>query len=144
MRHLSLLLAALTLTWTAPAADWPSWHGPGGLGISSEKKLPTHKLHNMATPTPVSDGNSVWVLAIAASTGRNVWKHDRNLEPKDEAQDSYSTPVFLRSGGRTQMIVAGAESINAYDLKESTLSSPAISRGRLSIRTDEALYCIAP
>jgi outer membrane protein assembly factor BamB len=43
------------------------------------------------------------------------WKKDRNLEPKDEAQDSYSSPIFLRGDGRTQIVVAGAESLNAYD-----------------------------
>ena len=135
--------------------------------------LPSNKLHNMATPTPVSDGEHVWVLfgtgdlacldrggtlvwqrnlvkeygaiktnhgygsspmldngklfvvcmhqgpsyvlALDARTGENLWKKERNLEPKDEAQDSYSTPLFLRQAGRTQLVVAGAESINAYN-----------------------------
>jgi outer membrane protein assembly factor BamB len=220
------------------AADWPSWRGPEGLGVSTEKNLPTewskeknivwkisipgkgasspiilgdrayvstqtsetglhllaincgdgkvlwdkeigrgklpaNNLHNMATPTPVSDGEFVWVmfgtgdlacldrsgkivwqrnlvkeyghyktnhgygsspmlldgkvfiacmhqgpsylLAVDAKTGKNVWKKDRNLEPKDEAQDSYSSPIFFQSASGTQVIVAGAESVNAYD-----------------------------
>jgi len=138
-------------------------------------RLSANNLHNMATPTAVSDGKSIWaifgtgdlaelnangevlwqrnlvseygkyhsnhgygsspmlldgrlfvvcmhqgpsyVLAIDAHTGKNLWKKDRNLEPKDEAQDSYSSPIFLRSRNETQMIVAGAESINAYDPK---------------------------
>src|SRR5439155_25751153 len=50
-----------------------------------------------------------YVLAIDANTGKNLWKQDRNLEPTDEAQDSYSSPLFLRSGGHTQMILEGAE-----------------------------------
>ncbi len=135
--------------------------------------LPANKLHNMATPTAVSDGESVWalfgtgdlacldrdgkviwqrnlvkeygeyktnhgygtspmlfdgkifvacmhqgpsyLLAVDAKTGKNVWKKDRNLEPKDESQDSYSSPVFARSGNATQLVLAGAEAVNAYD-----------------------------
>ena len=134
---------------------------------------PANKLHNMATPTAVSDGKHLWavfgtgdmaclnldgtvrwrrnfveefgpvktnhgygsspmlldgklfvvcmhqgpswVLALDALTGKNIWKKDRNLGPTDEAQDSYSSPIFLRGRGRTQMVIEGAESINAYD-----------------------------
>src|SRR5437867_3393297 len=126
-------------------------------------KLHANNLHNMATPTPVSDGERVWVmfgtgdlvclgpdgkvvwqrnlvqqygvyktnhgygsspmlddgrlfiacmhqgpsylLAIDAKSGTNLWKIDRNLEPKDEAQDSYSSPIFLRAGGRTEVVL---------------------------------------
>jgi outer membrane protein assembly factor BamB len=56
-----------------------------------------------------------WVLAIDALTGKNVWKKDRNLGQTDEAQDSYSSPIFIRAGGRAQLVIEGAESINAYD-----------------------------
>src|SRR4051812_6661521 len=141
--------------------------------------LPANKLHNMATPTPVSDGNQVWamfgtgdlacldkggkviwhrnlvkeygkyktnhgygsspmlekgklyivcmhqgpsyVLAMDAKTGKNIWKKDRNLEPKDESQDSYSTPIFLRSQARTELVLEGAETVTAYDLDKGDL-----------------------
>ena len=136
-------------------------------------KLHANNLHNMATPTPVSDGERVWalfgtgdivcldragkvlwqrnlvkeygeyktnhgygtspmlldgrlfiacmhqgpsyLLALDAQTGKNLWKKERSLEPKDEAQDSYSSPLFLRVDGRAQVVLAGAESVNAYD-----------------------------
>src|SRR3954451_8108589 len=138
-------------------------------------KLSANNLHNMATPTAVSDGKTVWAMfgtgdlaaldsegkilwqrnlvteygkykfnhgygsspmlldgrlfivcmhqgpsylvAIDATSGKNIWKKDRNLEPKDEAQDSYSSPIFLRSGDSVQIVLAGAESINAYEPK---------------------------
>jgi outer membrane protein assembly factor BamB len=54
-------------------------------------------------------------LALDAKFGKNLWQKDRNLEPKDEAQDSYSSPLFLRVNGHTQVVLAGAENINAYD-----------------------------
>ena len=136
-------------------------------------KLHANNLHNMATPTPVSDGERIWalfgtgdlacldragkvvwqrnlandygeykimhgmgtspmlldnklyiacmhqgpsyLLALDAKTGREVWKKERNLPPKDESHDSYSSPIFLRSGDRTQIILEGAEAITGYD-----------------------------
>ncbi len=135
--------------------------------------LHANKLHNMATPTPASDGKLVWVmfgtgdvacldregktvwqrnlvkeygeykfnhgygsspmlrdgklfvvcmhqgpsyaLALDAVTGQNLWKRDRNFEPKDEAQDSYSSPLFLEGKNGAQLVIAGAENVNAYD-----------------------------
>ena len=56
-----------------------------------------------------------YILAVDANTGKNIWKKDRNLEPKDESQDSYSSPIFAKARLGTQLVVAGAESINAYD-----------------------------
>lgn len=136
-------------------------------------KLHANNLHNMATPTPVSDGTYIWamfgtgdlacldrsgnvvwhrnlvkeygeyktnhgygsspmlqdgklfivcmhqgpsyVLGLDALTGANVWKKDRNQGLDDEAQDSYSSPIFLHDQGRTQMVIEGAESVTAYD-----------------------------
>ncbi len=136
-------------------------------------RLHANGLHNMATPTPVADGDYVWamfgtgdlaclersgnlvwhrnlvkeygeyktnhgygsspmfddgklfivcmhqgpsyVLALDARTGANVWKKDRNQGLDDEAQDSYSSPIFLHDHGQTQMVIEGAESVTAYD-----------------------------
>ena len=236
-RYLSLLFLINFVNVTAPAADWPCWRGPNGLGVSSEKDLPvswskennvawtvsvpgtgasspiivgdrvyltsqtsdtglhviaidrktgavawdreiaqgklkTNNLHNMATPTPASDGAHIWVLfgtgdvacldadgklvwhrnlvkeygeyrtnhgmgtspmlfedklyiacmhqgpsyvlALNAANGDVVWKKDRNLPPKDESQDSYSSPIFVATRTGTQLVLAGAEHVNAY------------------------------
>lgn len=238
-RHvLSSILAALSLSASLPAADWPAWRGVDSLGVSPEKntpvewskeknlawhvplpgkgasspiivgnrvyittqtpdtgmhvlaldaktgatiwdtevasgKLKSHDLHNMATPTAVSDGRSVWVvfgtgdfaclnrdgklvwqrnfvkefgpiktnhgygvspvllqgrlyvavmhqgpswvLAVDARTGKDVWKKERAFGAEAEAQDSYSSPFILRSGGKAQLVYAGGEVINAYE-----------------------------
>jgi outer membrane protein assembly factor BamB len=137
-------------------------------------RLPAHDLHNMATPTAVSDGRQVWVLfgtgdlacvgfdgqivwkrnlfqefgplktnhgygsspmlddgrlfvvrmhqgadshvlALDALSGKSLWKQDRSFPARDEGKDSYSTPIFHRHGGKTELVVAGAEVLNAYD-----------------------------
>jgi len=233
MRYFALLLLALTGSLLPlPAADWPCWRGPDGLGVSREKDLPVswsrdrniawqvelpgkgasspivaadrvylttqtedsglhvlafdrasgrllwdreigrgrlhaNSLHNMATPTPISDGANIWalfgtgdlacldlagkviwsrnlvkeygqfktnhgygsspmleaaklfvvcmhqgpsyVLAIDAKTGKNLWRKDRDLGLTDEAQDSYSSPLFLPAKGQTPLVLEGAE-----------------------------------
>ncbi len=224
-----------SLLW---ASDWPSFHGPSGLGVSDEKGLPlhwsssqglawkreipgkgasspiavrgniyltsqttdtglhvfsidaasgalvwdkelgkgrvrAHQLHNMATPTAVADGKHVWVrfgtgllacldsagtvvwernlskefgefnanhgmgtspmllgnrllvacmhqgpsylMALDPLTGKTLWKTDRNLGPKDEAQDSYESPIFMTDQGKPRILLAGSEAVNAYD-----------------------------
>ncbi len=136
-------------------------------------KLPTHEFHNMATPTPVTDGTHLWVffgtgdlvclttdgkevwrrnlrkeyaeyntnhgmgnspvlhdgrlyiacmhqgpsylLALNALNGRTVWKKDRNLGAREEGNDSYSTPIVIQVEGRDQVVLSGAENLNAYD-----------------------------
>lgn len=136
-------------------------------------QLPAHDLHNMATPTPASDGRRIWVLfgtgdlvcveadgkavwrrnltrefgplktnhgygsspmldgnrlyvvrmhqgadsfvlAVNAATGETLWKQDRSLPARDEGKDSYSTPIFHRHAGRMEVVVAGAEVLDAY------------------------------
>ena len=85
--------------------EYKTNHGYGSSPMLEDGKLFIACMHQ---------GQS-YVLALDAKTGKNIWKKDRNLEPKDEAQDSYSSPIFLRAAGRTQVILAGAESVNAYE-----------------------------
>ena len=146
----------------------PIWEKKMGNG-----RLPTHDFHNMATPTPVTDGKHVWVffgtgdlvclttsgeevwrrnlrteyadyntnhgmgnspllhdgslyiacmhqgpsylLALNAATGKILWKKDRNLEAREEGNDSYSTPIVVEVNGHDQIVLSGAEHLNAYD-----------------------------
>lgn len=235
--RIQFFLSYCALSIALHAADWPSWRGPNGLGVSSEKNLPTrwssteniawktdlpgqgasspivfgqriyltsqtddsglhvlaydrksgaliwdreiamgklraNNLHNMASPTPVTDGKFIWalfgtghlvclnasgeivwqrnlvqeygeyktnhgmgtspmlfqdklyvacmhqgpsyLLTIDPRTGKNIWKIDRNLPPKDEAQDSYSSPILVGSGRSAQIVLAGAEHVTGY------------------------------
>jgi len=137
-------------------------------------RLPTHELHNMATPTPITDGHHVWaffgtgdlvclaldngeevwrrnlrreyadyntnhgmgnspllydgklyvacmhqgpsyLLGLNAADGSTLWKQDRNLEAREEGNDSYSTPILVQAGSTHQIVLSGAEHLNAYD-----------------------------
>ncbi len=56
-----------------------------------------------------------YVLAVEADTGKTIWKKDRNSGLTDEAQDSYSSPIFVRGRGKTELVLEGAESVTAYN-----------------------------
>ena len=146
----------------------PLWEKKIGNG-----RLPAHDFHNMATPSPVTDGEHVWVffgtgdlvcltvegkevwrrnlrteyadyntnhgmgnspllhkgslyiacmhqgpsylLAVNATTGKTRWKKGRNLEAREEGNDSYSTPIVANVDGHDQIVLSGAEHLNAYD-----------------------------
>jgi len=80
--------------------------------------------HGMGTSPMLLDGRLFiavmhqgpsFLLALDAATGKDVWKKDRNLNAKEEANDSYSSPIILRPRGRPQIVLAGAESVTGHD-----------------------------
>ena len=71
---LALLGACLLAPVETPAGDWPGWRGPGGLGVSGEKNLPTRwsatqnvrwriPLEGAGVSNPVVWGQRVFVTA---------------------------------------------------------------------------------
>lgn len=86
------------------------------------------------------------VLALDAKTG-DVLKQGRL---RDAMEDYYASPVaadgkiyFSSREGKISVVSAGAdwEVMSTTDLKERLQATPAISGGRLYVRTDAALYC---
>jgi outer membrane protein assembly factor BamB len=56
-----------------------------------------------------------YVLAVDARAGKNVWKLDRDFPAREEAKDAYTSPLLLHHNGKTEVIIAGAEALTAYD-----------------------------
>jgi len=56
-----------------------------------------------------------YVVAHDKRTGRQKWKTMRMTGARAEHCDSYTTPIFRRSNGRMEMLVMGAEVLDAYD-----------------------------
>lgn len=82
------LVACLCACAGAPAADWPGWRGPTGMGHTSDKKLP---------------------LTWSAKTGENVlWKADLPLQGKADVvsgvDQNQSSPVVV--GGKVFVTVS--------------------------------------
>ena len=58
-----------------------------------------------------------YVVALDKKTGKEVWKTDRRLPASQEdSPDAYSSPVVLQTKDRTELLVAGCDHVNAYDL----------------------------
>ena len=56
-----------------------------------------------------------YILALDKATGKEAWKTHRKLPAKDDGPDAYSTPTVFSANGRTALLVAGSDHINAYD-----------------------------
>lgn len=73
--------------------------------VIGKKRVSSHNLHNMATPTPVTDGRYIWAhfgtgdLACLDYNGNIVWQ-------RDLAED-YGAYTILHGMGNSPMLVSG-------------------------------------
>lgn len=69
----------------------------------------------------IFDGFDVqYVTALDKSTGKTVWKTDRNIKYSTDNGDykkAYATPVLLTIGGKPQLVCPSAECTMAYEPK---------------------------
>ena len=89
-----------------------------------------------------------YVLCLDAATGREVWKTDRRYTVDRDAADAYATPVVRQAKQGPEVVVVGADRVDAYDLAGGKrrwvadglgidspygriIATPAIGRGRL-------------
>lgn len=56
-----------------------------------------------------------YVVALDGKTGKEVWKSERDFHANNEGNDSYSTPFIVGQGDDAQLVVSGAEWLNAYN-----------------------------
>ncbi len=60
-------------------------------------------------------GGKSYVVAHDKLTGKEKWVMPRVTGATQEPADAYTTPVPLRNGGHTQVVVFGANVLDAYD-----------------------------
>ncbi len=73
-------------------------------------------LHEGRVIVPVLHGRGPsYLVAFEAKTGEIAWKVDRPTKATRESPDAYTTPVVMRYGDRTEVIVAGADVVTAHD-----------------------------
>ncbi len=61
--------------------------------------------------------NTSYVVALSAQDGKTQWKTERSYEADRDGADAYSTPAIWKQGNREQILVAGADHLDAYDPK---------------------------
>ena len=126
----------------------------GGSGDVSESHRLWSTQHGPDVPTPVSDGERLFIvndkgitLCLRVADGSEVWGRSR-ME-----LGTYSASPVLADGkiyatneeGTTTVIEAGDEFkiLATNKLNDYTLASPAVSGEQIFIRTSNYLYCLA-
>jgi outer membrane protein assembly factor BamB len=62
----------------------------------------------------IHGGNS-YLVALDQASGEVSWKVDRNYTCSDESDHSYATPLITKDGGRTIIVVWGADNLTGHD-----------------------------
>ena len=96
--------------------DFPAEYGKFGLkwGYASsplllDGALYVPVLHGMETDAPS------YVVSVDAATGKNRWKVERPTSAIQESPDAYTTPTFVRAGGKVEIVVTGGDVVTAHD-----------------------------
>ncbi len=62
-----------------------------------------------------------YLLALDQSTGKEVWKTDRTYECSPETAQSYTTPVLIKNGNQSTIVVWGANHLTGHDAETGAL-----------------------
>ncbi|MBG7617712.1 MAG: PQQ-binding-like beta-propeller repeat protein, partial [Chloroflexi bacterium] len=63
--------------------------------------------------SPGSTSLDAFILAVDASTGRNIWKQPRKTDALNESLDSYSSPILFNHSGRAEILIIGSDYITS-------------------------------
>lgn len=134
---ISLLIAALGLTVSATAADWPNWRGPFHNGSTTETGLPEtfSKTENVkwvidlpgrAASTPIVWGDKVFLTSTDEETksllvyclnradGSTVWRHEVGVGISRDERSNYASPSPVTDGKLVYFFFGNGELL-AYD-----------------------------
>jgi len=64
--------------------------------------------------TVMHEGSS-YLLALEQATGKVAWKADRNYPGGRESPQSYTTPLVIKEGNQTSLVVWGADHLTGHD-----------------------------
>ncbi|HRF02756.1 MAG TPA: PQQ-binding-like beta-propeller repeat protein [Pirellulaceae bacterium] len=93
-----------SIVWINREIDYPPMHGSGGSPVLHDGVL-----------VIICDGSSdPFVVAIEASSGKQLWKRPRSVEAR--ISHSFGTAAIATVDGRAQVIAPGPEHLAAYDL----------------------------
>ena len=142
MRTLLFLVTTLLMT-AALSANWPSWRGPSGNGVSPEKNLPIEwsateniawkvPLPQWSGATPViwgdliflnvaeADGNALSLWALRRSNGDVLWKKHLGGGNNKQRKQNMSSPSPVTDGS-TVWVMTGTGILKAFDFKGTEL-----------------------
>jgi outer membrane protein assembly factor BamB len=85
-------------------------YGYASSPLLHEDSLYLQVLHGMTTDDPS------YVLRIDKATGKTIWRVVRPTRAIHESPDSYTTPVLLRYGSTTEIVITGGDVATGHDL----------------------------
>jgi len=91
-------------------------YGPYSLwwGHANSPVLLGDLLISVCIQDPKGGGKS-YVVALEKATGKEKWLTLRDYGAQGEPADSYTTPLIFENQGRTEVVVFGANVLDAYD-----------------------------
>jgi outer membrane protein assembly factor BamB len=137
---------------------FPQWHvlgiQPDGQGnVTSSHILWRDKGEDICSyvPSPVAWGPHFFIASdrgnvtcFEAKTGKRLWKEKLSRHISSSAVAAGGYLYFPDEDGITHVLKAGAtfDLVAKNELGEPCYSSPALSRGRIYLRTSKSLFCI--
>jgi outer membrane protein assembly factor BamB len=64
------------------------------------------------------------LVCLDAATGKEIWKHDRASDGKDECEHSYASPILYRDSKQTFLVSHGADYVTAHSLEDGSELQP--------------------
>jgi outer membrane protein assembly factor BamB len=61
-----------------------------------------------------------YILSLDPKTGKELWRHVRPSDAKQESQEAYSTVIPFEHSGRSELLVAGGDCITGHNPKDGT------------------------
>ena len=83
--------------------------GYGSSPLYCEGMLIVQVLHGYRTDDPS------YLVAFDALTGDERWREIRTTDAENESPDAYTTPTLLRHGGKTRIVISGADYVTGHD-----------------------------
>ena len=92
--------------------DYGAWglnHGYGSSPLLEGGALYVQVLQGMHTDDPS------YLLKIDGRTGKTLWKVERPTAAQRESPDAYTTPVPVKVGSATEIVVSGGDVVTGHD-----------------------------
>ncbi len=60
-------------------------------------------------------GTESYLMAVDASTGKDIWRIVRPTQARDETKEAYTTPIPITNNGKTEIALLGGDAVTGHD-----------------------------